>query len=341
MSLDVRLETYLTAQIGAPVRVEGLARRSGGASRETYLFEARWAAGGDERLQGYVLRRDPVASLLESDRTQEYRTLEAAARAGIPVPRVCWLELGGDALERPFFIMERVEGMPTPPTFPPAYPEAMRARTAQDFVALLARLHAADWREVGFDFLEDPGPGDAAAKRAVAQWRAIYDADQIEPHPLLDRAFGWLERNAPATDRVAVVHGDYRSGNYLHDAEGGITAILDWEMTHLGDPLEDLGWATMPYWSSEGRAGGLEPEAEMIARYERETGRPVDRRRLRFYQILGTVKMAVISLTGLRNFCEGRSAEPTLAVVGFLVGRLMRELVGQLAAAEGLLCDPI
>jgi aminoglycoside phosphotransferase (APT) family kinase protein len=335
MSLANQVEAYLGAKLGASVRVEGFARRSGGASRETYLFDAHWSEGAVSRQQGYVLRRDPVASLLESDRTHEYRAIDAAARIGIPVPRVCWLELDGRALERPFFIMERVAGMPTPPTFPATYPAEMRARTADDFISLLARIHAADWRAAGFDFLEDPGPGTAAARRAVDLWRGIHDADRIEPHPILARAFGWLERNLPSVERVTLVHGDYRSGNYLHDEDGRITAVLDWEMVHLGDPLEDLGWATMPYWSSEGRAGGLEPEAEMVARYERCTGGAVDRARLRFYQILGSVKMMVISLTGVRNFCQGRSAEPTLAVVGIIAGRLMREIAGQLAAAEG------
>lgn len=335
MSLAARVERYLSDKLGADVRVADFARKSGGASRETYLFEARWREREEDRAQGFVLRRDPVASLLESDRTHEYRVLEAAAGLGIPVPRVRWLELDPAPLDRPFFVMERIDGAATPPTFPAAYPEEMRRRTAEDFVAILARIHRADWRALGFGFLPDPGPGRAAAESAVALWRGIYEQDRIEAHPLLARAFGWLDRRVPSTDRVTLVHGDYRSGNYLHDVSGRITAMLDWEMAHLGDPHEDLGWATMPYWSSEGRAGGLEPEAEMIARYERATGATVDRSALAFYQVLGTVKMIVISLTGVRNYCEGRSAEPTLAVVGFLVGRLMRELAAQLALGAG------
>jgi aminoglycoside phosphotransferase (APT) family kinase protein len=104
-------------------------------------------------------------------------------------------------------------------------------------------------------------------------------------------------------------------------------------MAHLGDPHEDLGWATMPYWSCEGRAAGLEPEEDMLARYERLSGRAVDRARVRFYQVLGTIKMAVISLTGVKSFCEGRSAEPTLAVVGLLIGRLSVELLRLIGVA--------
>ncbi len=335
MSLHERLERYLSARLGTSVGVANLVRKSGGASRETYLFDARWQEGPTAREQGFVLRRDPVASLLESDRTHEFRVLRSAARIGIPVPVARWLELDPAPLERPFFIMERAEGVPTPPTFPGAYPEAMRARVAEQFIDILARIHGADWRALGFDFLDDPGSGEAAARRAVQTWRTIYEQDRLEPNPVMARALGWLEANVPHSDRVTLVHGDYRSGNYLHDTEGRITAMLDWELTHLGDPHEDLGWATMPYWYCEDRAGGLEREADMVARYERATGTRVDPARLRFYQVLGSVKMFAISLTGVKNYCEGRSAEPTLAVVGYLTGRLMREIMQLLGRSRG------
>ncbi len=211
----------------------------------------------------------------------------------------------------------------------------MRERTAEDFVSILARIQAADWRSQALDVLDEPGPGTSAARRAIDLWRRIYEQDRIEAHPILERGFGWLERNVPSTDVVTLVHGDYRSGNYLHDESGRITAMLDWEMAHFGDPHEDLGWAAMPYWSCEGRAGGLEHEDAMIARYERATGTVVDRARVHFYKVLGTVKMAAISLTGVKSFCAARSAEPTLAVVGIVLGRLSVELVQLLGLDAG------
>src|SRR5262245_61326673 len=133
MELQDRLAGYLSDRIGTDVRVSGFARKSGGASRETYLFDAAWSDGGTAVERGYVLRRDPVASVLESDRTLEVKVLQAAHALGLPTPEVCWQELTGDALERPFCILERLPGMPTPPTFPAAYPTEMRARTAADF----------------------------------------------------------------------------------------------------------------------------------------------------------------------------------------------------------------
>jgi aminoglycoside phosphotransferase (APT) family kinase protein len=333
MELHERLAGYLSERLGTAVRVSGFARKSGGASRETYLFDASWQDGGHPVQRGYVLRRDPVASVLESDRTTEFQVLEAAHALGLPTPKVSWLELTSEPLERPFCIMERLPGAPTPPTFPAAYPVEMRARCAEDFVSILARIHAADWRSRPLDALDDPGTGVTAARRAIDRWRGIYEQDRIEAHPILERGFGWLERNLPSTDVVTMVHGDYRSGNYLHDETGRITAMLDWEMAHFGDPHEDLGWAAMPYWSCEGRAGGLEHEDQMIARYERATATTVDRARVHFYKVLGTVKMAAISLTGVKSLCDARSAEPTLAVVGLLLGRLSVELLQLLDVA--------
>lgn len=333
MELQERLAGYLSGRLGTEVQVRGLVRKSGGASRETYLFDAAWREDGATVERGFVLRRDPVASVLESDRTIEFRVLEAAYALGLPTPKVSWLELTPGALERPFCIMERLPGVPTPPTFPAAYPTEMRARTAEDFMAILARVHGADWRSRALDVLDDPGPGITAARRQVEQWRRIYEQDRLEAHPILERGFGWLEQNLPSTDVTTLVHGDYRSGNYLHDETGRITAMLDWEMAHFGDPHEDLGWATMPYWSCEGRAGGLEDTEDMLARYERATGTQVDRARVHFYQVLGTVKMAAISLTGVKSFGEARSAEPTLVVVGMLIGRLGVELLRLLGVA--------
>jgi len=329
MSIGSRLESFLAARVGRPVRVSALSRKSGGASRETYLFEAEWE-GSEKR--GFVLRRDPVASLLESDRSHEYRVLEAARSLGVPVPAVRWLELGREALDRPFFVMERVDGMVTPPTFPQAYPDEMRERCAEDFVSILAAIHRADWRAAGFGFLDAPAPGPEAARRAVDLWRGIFEKDRIEPNPVLTRAFEWLEENLPSSDQVTLVHADYRSGNYLHESDGRITAMLDWEMAHLGDPHEDLGWAAMPYWSSGGRICGLLSLEDFVARWESATGLRVDPARLRFYQVLGTAKMMAIALTGVRNLCEARTCEPTLAIVGLLNGRLAREVLELIGA---------
>ena len=157
-----------------------------------------------------------------------------------------------------------------------------------------------------------------------------YRKDRLEAHPILEETFGWLWRNLPATDRIVLVHGDYRSGNYLYDDTGRITAILDWETAHLGDPMEDLGWASMKFWNGGGLAVGLMPRAELLRRYEKESGKPVDEKRVFFYEILGNAKMATICLTGTRAFCQGTTAHLLHGILGLLVPRLLEDLVDQL-----------
>jgi aminoglycoside phosphotransferase (APT) family kinase protein len=327
-----RLANYLSAKIpGArDVVVIGLERKSGGASRETWAFTARWTENGQPGSGDFILRRDPTGSLLESDRAREFRVLQALHDSGIPVPRMHWLELDGKWLERPFFIMDRVPGIAPVGTFPAGYPPQVQARVTEQFVDILARIHRLDWRGLGLDFLGAPAPGTEAASTQVGHWHGIYRQERMEPHPILEEAFLWLAAHLPSTDHITLVHGDYRSGNYLFTDDGTVTAMLDWEMVHLGDPMEDLGWACMKFWSGRGLAVGLTTRSDLLARYTAASGIPVDEGRVFFYEVLGTVKMAVIALTGVRSYCDGKTHEASMPLVAFLVPRLLHDLVEQL-----------
>jgi aminoglycoside phosphotransferase (APT) family kinase protein len=156
----------------------------------------------------------------------------------------------------------------------------------------------------------------------------VYDRRKPEAVPVIAAALGWLEANAPESDRVTLVHGDFRTGNFLFEDAPAITAMLDWELAHLGDPMEDVGWASMKFWSGAGLVGGLVEPEEFYRRYEEASGIPVDRDRVFFYQVLGNVKMAVIALSGVRAFTEG--ADLLLGLVGFLVPRLCEDIADQL-----------
>jgi aminoglycoside phosphotransferase (APT) family kinase protein len=329
-----QLAAFLSARIGAPVRVANLARKSGGGSRETWLFDAEWLEDGKTHRRSLVLRRDPTASLLDSDREREFRLLECLQGSDIPVPRVEWFERSSDWLERPFFVMERAPGAPTPPTFPSVSDVAQREQAARDFVAILARIHRLDWAALGLEFL----PGVEARPPAEVQvetWRQVYAQERQAHEPLIEVAFQRLLRTLPATDRVTLVHGDFRSGNYLLDDAGRITAMLDWEMAHLGDPMEDLGWACMKFWSGGGRVCGLLERREFLRRYEDTSGIAVDATRVAFYELLGNIKMAIICMTGMRSFAEGRSSDAVLGLVGLMIPRLLDDIAVQLGMTPG------
>lgn len=325
-----RLAAFLESKIGAPVQVLNLSRKSGGGSRETWLFDAEWQQDGPTRRRSLVLRRDPTASLLDSDREREFRLLERLHGTGIPVPKVEWFEASSEWLERPFFIMERVPGEPTPPTFPSAGDPVHRERAARDFLEILARIHRLDWKAAGLEFL--PGLHEKLEPAAVQvdEWQRLYVQERLAHEPLLDLAFRRLTEALPATDRVTLVHADFRSGNYLLDEAGHITAMLDWEMAHLGDPMEDLGWACMKFWSGGGRVCGLLERDVFLRRYEEASGIPVDRSRVGFYELLGNVKMAVICMTGMRSLADGRASDVILALVGLMIPRLLEDIARQL-----------
>lgn len=326
-----RLRDYLAARVPAAqdIVIARLERTGGGASRETWLVDAEWTENGTRALRPLIIRRDPTASVLETDRRTEFEVLRAARKIPLPVPRMYWLEEDGAWLERPFMVMERVSGVAPPVVFPITEPDDVRRTIAAEFATYLARIHDADWRQLGLEFLGAPASGEAAARTQVERWERDYQQSKLEERPVLALALHWLATHLPRRSEIVLVHADYRAGNFLYE-QGHITAILDWEMAHLGDPMEDLAWAVLSFWTSAGICQGLQAREEMIAAYQQAGGMPVDAERLFFYEVLGAVKMAVISLTGVKSFCEGRNCETVQALVGFMVPRLEADLIEKL-----------
>jgi aminoglycoside phosphotransferase (APT) family kinase protein len=149
----------------------------------------------------------------------------------------------------------------------------------------------------------------------------------------------WLREHLPPADRIVLVHGDYRSGNFLYDDGGRITAILDWELAHLGDPHEDLGWVVNPLFSVRGAGGerlacGLSPRDEMLARYEQATGWRVDPERLRFYEIFNNYKLAVCAHATTLRIARGERTH--LAASMTLIHAFAHLYVSALARALGI-----
>lgn len=319
--LEQKLAHYLAGRLpgASGLTVSGLARIPGGASRETWSFDARWREGGQERAESFILRRDPTGSLLDSNNDLEFELYTALAGSGIPAPEVLWLERDGAALERPFFIMRRLPGESDGRTLAtdPKY-QALRPLIARQKAEILARIHAFDLdRLPSLD--RPPAPADSAAHE-IARWERTMRADSLEPQPVLELAFHWLKRHLPPPpERLALVHGDYRTGNFLYDASG-ITGILDWEMAHVGDPIEDLGWVVMKSWrwGGDDRVGGLCPREDFIRMYEEASGRSVDPAALAFWEVFSNVKFAIIFITGTKSIVEGKTPDYLLVLTAFI-----------------------
>lgn len=329
--LRQRIEAYLALRLERPgLRVDALWRVPGGASRETWVVEAELPGALRER-RSFVLRRDPPASLLDSDRELEFAFYRAFYGSAVPVPKPLWLEPDPAYLGSPFFVMERLEGCEASPRRLLELPdESVRRRFGCRMYEVLAALHAFDWRGTPVvDVVEVPSP-ETCWRRELEHWVRVLDEQELSPQPITRAAVRWLEANPPPPPvRVTVVHGDYRVGNLLFTPNGEIVGVLDWEMAHLGDPLEDLAWSFLENWewARNGLKGGVVAFEEALATYESASGSRVDRKALHWWEVFSSVKAQAIWLTGARSFQEGRSGELIHALTAYWLTNFQDEVL--------------
>jgi aminoglycoside phosphotransferase (APT) family kinase protein len=305
--------------VEGPVEVGGLRRHSGGASRETWAVDATDRHGIVHEL---VLRRDPATQSSAENRAVEYALLAAAAAGGVPVPRVRAL-LGDDDGLGAGFLMDRVEGETIARRIlRDAEYEAARPLLAAQAGEIAARIHAVDPGAL-------PALPHQGAHQQIEQQRALLDAFD-EPHPAFELGLRWLEQHAPADDSsAALVHGDFRNGNFIVGADG-IRAVLDWELAHLGDPVEDLGWLCVKSWrfgNADKVAGGFGSLDDLLTAYERAGGAPVDEETVRFWVVLGTVKWGVICAGQALAFVNGILRNVEMAALGRRVAEMEWDLL--------------
>lgn len=327
-SLDDRLAAYLSRTSGAPTHVEALARISGGASRETYRYDAVTESGR----RGYILRRDPPGSLIDTDRRLEFAAIRSFAGKGVGAPTAIALETDGAELERPFFIMERIDGGGAASPFA-ADPYGEHASAiGREFFSTLGRIAAEPID--GLPLLEvlEPPAVETCWRRELDYWSGVIEADEDHPQPIVRAAIRRLRRSPPApAQRLSVVHGDYRTGNVLHDGAGHMVGVLDWEMAHLGDPLEDLAWALDPLWTPIGdpRASGMLPIGEALAVWSKASGLAVDPRAFKWWRLFASVKGQAIWTSAAKAWREGGMSEPILAFSGWYTARRQDEILSQ------------
>jgi aminoglycoside phosphotransferase (APT) family kinase protein len=299
---------------GGAAMIEDLARQSGGASRQTWSFDALVKG---ERL-ALVLRRDPPTRgktdrerSVAIDRATEFRVLRAAYRAGVRAPEPLFELQPEDGLGDAY-VMRRIEGTAIARKLlrDPPY-AAARGRIASQLGEAAAAIHATD-----------PATLPPLKRREAADHIAglRHSLDGLgQPQPVFELALTWLDRRKPPPlERPRLVHGDYRTGNYLAD-ESGVTAILDWELAHLGDPLEDLGWLCVKSWrfgAIDKPAAGFGSREALWAAYERAGGDKVDPGRAHWWEVFGTVHWGVICLNQAWKHLSGSIKSMEHAAIG-------------------------
>ena len=320
-----RLGDYLSAAAQRPVSVERVTKYPAGFSWITCSV----TLSGFPDAKEAILRIGPPYGLFAPySATPEFDCLSALAASGVPAPRVYLASDDPSILGAPFFLSEKVEGDTPLPwgSQGQALDGARRQSLAADFIDALAALHRFDWRATPLAKWGDGVTIENAARRQIDDWEARFRRWALRPHPMAHRALQWLRANAPVARRLSLVHGDYRLGNFL-EQHGRISAILDWELVHLGDPVEDLGWAFLPqYRGGTPLVCGLASEADFLARYQAQAGLPVDPASLRFYHVFSLLKLAFTHMAAARCFEQGLFNDMRMPAMATQIAPVFRQI---------------
>jgi aminoglycoside phosphotransferase (APT) family kinase protein len=303
--------------------VTDLAPMLGGASRETWSF----ALDG----RPLVLRRDPPGAVRGGAMEREAALLRAAAAAGVPVPEVLAASDDPSALASPWLVMERLYGETIARRIlrDEQYAGA-RGRLTGQLGQALAALHSAA--------VEVPGlPAD---EDVLASMRALLDAAS-EPHPALELGLRWLAANRPAPTGRTVVHGDCRLGNVMVDRDG-LVGVLDWELAHVGDPAEDLGWLCVRSWRFGARlpVAGVGTREGLLSSYAAAGGREIDLTTLAWWEAYGTLRWAVICVQQAAAHLTGAVRSVELATIGRRVCEVELDLLDLVLGPAAIEPDP-
>jgi aminoglycoside phosphotransferase (APT) family kinase protein len=331
VGLEDALAEALVPELGEGTRVERLERLTGGASRETWAFDA---VDGDGRRHPLVVRRDFAARASGEvpweegiDRATELELQRALYAAGVPVPRPVLAPTRGLALESSY-VMERVEGESRPRALARKDElQPLREKLLPQLAGALALLHSLDGRQL-------PPLPESTPKDQLRLCRRMLDLAE-RPRPVFELVLRWLadrERALPASR--GLVHGDFRNGNFIAGPEG-LRALVDWEYAHLGDPFEDIGFLCMRPWrfgADEREVGGIGDRDVFYRAYAEAGGEPPDPERIRFWEIAGNLKWGALCQLRALEHIEGRQRSVELAAIGRRVTETEHDLLELLDA---------
>lgn len=302
------LELALRPVLPGLLKLDALSRLSGGASQETWSFDAICKGG----VIPLILRRSPGGQpRVTSDTSSsvpletEAIAIEASRAAGVKAPHVRYVLKEKDAIGQGY-VMERLPGETIArKILRDKEFDAIRPHLARQCGEVLARIHAVELTPALRSVLPVvDGPTQ------LRRYRDMYDLYDY-PHPMFEIAFRWLEPRMAGAKRKTLVHGDFRHGNLLISPRG-VEAALDWELTHIGDPLEDIGWVCTNTWRfgvQEKVVGGFGELADLLAGYEAAGGTHIDVDEARTWIVYGSLKWGIMCMSMYQGFLRDRSVE--------------------------------
>jgi len=324
-----KLKAYLSKKLDAEeLSIGSTTRRIEGWSMETFSLGVSYFKDGKRIEKDLIIRMEPRSGLLEPyDALMEYKVLYQLHRAGLRVPEPYWYEPDPAVLGAPFYAMERVLGKvhqwsvfraALDSSFRLIPDDEERLKLAQDFVDNIAMIHILDWQAWGLNFLKNPGPGTQSALSQVELWESVIERTGARNKPVVAYATNWLKDHLVENDQVRLLHGDYRPGNFVI-REKRIVAILDWEMAHLGDPIEDVSYILGSPWRSAWPRKWvchLLPEEDFFSLYEEKSGIRIDRDKLKFYNVLAEYKLMAVGFSAARIFSTQDNPDLRTGVIG-------------------------
>lgn len=323
-NLLVGTQAIVSAALGQTAQLSAMQRLTGGTSHDSWAFDATV----DGVVHPLILRRDFSTEILDLDLATEYALLSRLHAAGLAVPKPLISGDAQSAIGAAFIISERLTG------------GDMRKRMARQerqpkaigiaLVELQARIHRIEWARTLDGLL--PHQGEATTLHQVAHWADIALRHRRGPDPLLVAVIDWLQSNIPPPSPLCLVHGDYKANNLVAGCDGRF-AIIDWELAHIGDPLEDIAW-TMLWRTPHDIVGGMLSPDQYIAVYENAAGVAVDRHRLDYWQLFVLMKLLAVFLKSTQLHGDSRYARPTHIMLERSIPWLHRQMADRLLAAS-------
>ncbi len=285
----------------------------GGASRQTIAMELEIVKKTTKISRKIVLRREFDAGIIETDTRTEWNAYRAFADTDVPVPELIWLEEDKKWMGSPFFVMEEVVDCQSS-ILAFDQPEFMgvREKVGEQFCRIMGTVAKADPKAMWLEDKMGKPAMDACWKRELDYWESDIDKKQMRPHPLLRAAIRRLRKNPPPpAQRIVIVHGDMRAGNFLFNQMGEIKAVLDWEMMHMGDPLEDLAWSMNRLWTwkEPDLLGMMIPRDRAVRIWEEASGFKADPDALFWWEVFTSIKGLAIWISQHHLYSTGATTD--------------------------------
>ncbi|TGK53208.1 phosphotransferase family protein [Leptospira bouyouniensis] len=317
--LQEKVEVHLSSVWQTPVKVKEIFHLSGGACQDNYALELLL----NSSKQSVVLRTDKGGSLLSSlSKRDEYKVAELVFKAGVKTPKPVYLEENSSIIGAPFFLMEKIAGKATGRyiTKDKELDSYRKTKMVSDLATNLAKLHTVVPESLNDEELKQKLKLVTIQNYmtlAIADLRQSLD-ELPEAHPAIELCLNWMESHAPNIDKIVLVHGDFRTGNFMMNSEG-LQGILDFEFAHWGDRHEDIAWLCMRDWRF-GRlnkeVGGFGDRKDFYKEYESTSGISIDPFKVTYWEIMGNLRWAIGSAQQAERHLSGKDKGIELASIG-------------------------